>query len=124
MFKQALAASTVSAGILLAGAAMAQTRQPPMQQAPMNQAPMQAPMNRPMANGSSWNHGWNGREHAQRDSRLFTDALNTLYAHGFHGVHHLSMRHGNVVATAVTPNGRLRHVTVEPETQQIRLGMG
>lgn len=86
MIKQLIAASVFSAGVLLAGAATAQAE---------NRAPIRGVSSAP---------AWHQRGEAVGD--MYTDALNTLYAHGFHAVHDLSMQDGTVQAIAVTPTGQ------------------
>lgn len=119
MMRQALATTAFTAGVLLAGAAMAQT------QAPTMQTPSASPMQQtqPTTNNAPvWHAHPRAEAHAVRVGTMYTDALNTLYAHGFHGVHHLSLQRGDVHAMAVTPNGHRRSVTVEPNTHQIQVG--
>jgi len=91
-----------------------------------------APMVRneaPASYGNTGNYGENWQSNTiglqtpnPTRSEIYTFALNDLYAHGFHGVHHLWMNDGAVHATAVTPNNARRRVTVQPESGQISLG--
>jgi len=73
--------------------------------------------------GTNWQSG-NGGTLMPNATRAdaFTFALNDLYSHGFHGVHHLWMRGAAVHASVVTPNGARRRVTVQPDSGQISLG--
>lgn len=105
MIKQLIAASAFSAGMLLAGAAMAQAPNPGAYQRPGDREGTPA---------------WHQRGETAGD--MYTHALNTLYAHGFHAVRHLSLQDGAVHAMAVTPNGRLRPVAVVPGTDRIEAG--
>lgn len=112
MIKQVLAMSAFGIGLLLAGAAMAQT-QPSM---------AQQPANRMMSSPPVWHDNVRAERRAENVGDLYTGALNTLYAHGFRGVHHLSLKNDAVQATAITPRGAQRRVLVQPGTHQISFG--
>lgn len=129
MIKQTLAMTAFTAGVLLAGAAMAQAQAPAMHRpampAPATQGPSAPamPQARPATSTPPvWHAHPRAEQRAVRIGSLYTDALNTLYARGFHGVHQLSLQNGDVRAMAITPNGTRRPVTVEPETHQIQVG--
>lgn len=113
MLKQILAAAVLGFGLMASGAAMAQTA------APMGAPANDASMNQPPP---AWHPNMRREHRAERVGDMYTDALNTLYAHGFHGVHHLSMQNGAVMASAVTPNGARRQVVVHPDTDRISIG--
>lgn len=91
MTQQLLAASVLTGSLLLSGVALAQAQEP----------------------------AWNTSDQVIQIGNDYTDALNTLYAHGFHGVHHLRMQNGTVQALAATPRGQVRHVSVVPGSDQV-----
>jgi hypothetical protein len=103
MIKQAVATTLFAAGVLFAGAAMAQTYPP------TNVAP-------------AWNYNTAAGYSTGSIGDTYTTALNDLYSHGFHGVHHLWMQNGMVNAAVVSPHGVQRSVTVNPGSGQISMG--
>ncbi|HTW69659.1 MAG TPA: hypothetical protein VME47_07230 [Acetobacteraceae bacterium] len=152
MIKQALVVSVFAAGTLVAGAALAQPVPPgPPPQvghggyvgnngcveyscdharnipaapiSPLAEIAPPATYNNAGNYGDNWQSSTVGLETPNPTrSEIYTFALNDLYAHGFHGAHHLWMSNGGVHATAVTPNGARRQVIVQPESGQISLG--
>lgn len=102
MIKHVLASSAFAAGMLLAGAAMANTPMPGQPATGMH--------------AQQYNHG------GEPIGNLYTHALNTLYAHGLHGVHDLAMQNGVVHATGLTSRGRRVQVAVAPGSDRIEQG--
>lgn len=117
MMKQALASAALAAGTLFAASAMAQTQAPPPQ--PMNE---QYQPQSPAMQSGDWQQNSAAERHAERIGDVYTNALNTLYSHGFHGVQHMTLMNGQVQATAISPNGVPRTVLLNPGTNQISLG--
>ena len=105
MMKYALATSMFMALALSAGGAAAQT--------PGYVAPSSTP---------TWQYNGASGQRSKAIADTYTSALNDLYAHGFHRVHHLLMQGGLVYATAISPHDVQRTVTVDPGSGQISMG--
>jgi hypothetical protein len=105
MMKYALATTMFMALALSAGGAAAQT--------PGYVAPSSTP---------TWQYNGASGQRSKAIADTYTRALNDLYAHGFHRVHHLLMQGGLVYATAISPHDVQRTVTVDPGSGQISMG--
>lgn len=106
MIKQTLVTTMFAAGVLFAGVAMAQTQ-------------AYAPTT---SSSPTWHYKTSAEYRTELIGDTYTSALNDLYSHGFHGVHHLWMRNGMVEATAISPYGVQRTVEVNPGSGQISMG--
>lgn len=109
MIKHALASSAFAAGTLLAAAAMANT--------PMPAQPASG-MHARQYNRSGMRYDRGG----EPVGNLYTHALNTLYAHGLHGVHDMAMQNGVVHATGITSRGRRVQVAVAAGSDRVEKG--
>ncbi len=108
MIKQALAITMLAAGALFAGAANAQTQA----YAPRTSS----------TSGPTWNYNTGAGYRTDEIGNTYTNVLNDLYSHGFHGVHHLRMQNGMVEATAISPHNVQRTVKVNSGSGQISTG--
>jgi hypothetical protein len=55
-------------------------------------------------------------------ANAYTNALNALYAHGWHAPRHLTLLNGEVHAVAMSRNGQRQPVVFHPGTDSISVG--